>query len=124
MHIIYFSTNTSISKKSTDILNLTCQIEETSLQLSGRIINDSINLNVSSSNENVKKFISIMPENIKKFCAPFDLNGEISFTSQIKGAITKNNNPYFEMQYHIENGYFKRYYYLDWTDWSAGSNLT
>ena len=106
---IDFSTNTLISKNSTDILNLTFQIEETSLQLSGSIINDSISLNVSSSNENVKKFISIMPENVKKFFTPFDLNGEVSFTSQVKGTITKNNNPYFEMQYRLENGYFKKY---------------
>lgn len=106
---IDFSTNTLISKNSTDILNLTFQIEETSLQLSGSIINDSISLNVSSSNENVKKFISIMPENVKKLFTPFDLNGEVSFTSQVKGTITKNNNPYFEMQYRLENGYFKKY---------------
>lgn len=107
---IDFSTNTSINGKLTAIKDLKFQIEETSLQLSGRIINyDSVDLKINSKNENIKNLISVLPESIKKHFIPFDLSGEVTFTTQIKGMINKNNNPYFAMQYYIENGYFKKY---------------
>ena len=105
-----FSTNTSLNKKQIAISNLNFQIEETNLKLSGKIIDyDSLDLMVVGKKENIKNLISVLPENIKKLFIPFNIDGIITFNSRITGNFSKQNNPYFNMNYNIKNGSFKKH---------------
>ena len=64
---------------------------------------------VVAKKENIKNLISLLPENIKKLFIPFNIDGIITFNSRITGNFSKQNNPYFNMNYNIKNGSFKKH---------------
>ena len=98
-------------EKKTDTLhiykNSQILIEEVLMQLNGSIKKDWIDINVSAEKQQIKHLIRHMPNRFKESTAAFISKGLITFQAIIKGVIQKRNNPYFSMDFKIEDGYME-----------------
>ena len=98
-------------EKKTDTLhvyeNSHILIEEVLMQLNGSIKKDWIDLNVSAEKQQIKHLIRHMPNRFKKSTSAFISKGLVTFQAIIKGRIEKRKNPFFSMDFKIEDGYME-----------------
>ena len=105
---IDFIAKTQITKDTIIILESNLAIEDVLLNVRGSIYQgNTLNLKIDGMKQEIDQIIANSPENIKQICSPFIVNGEITFNSSLKGLITKDENPLFEMDYAVTKANFK-----------------
>lgn len=110
MHSKKFDINadTEITKHKVVIYNSNLNIENIILNLHGDILNGNIvDLKIQANQQKINTIIKHLPEKIKLALSSFIAYGKITFNSSLKGLISKRENPYFNMEYQIEEGKIK-----------------
>jgi len=100
--------NTEITKNKVSIYNSNLDIEDIIFNLRGNILNGNVvDLKIQANQQRINTIIKHLPKKIKLASSSFIANGEITFNSSLKGLISKEENPYFNMEYQIKEGSIK-----------------
>ncbi len=85
----------------------TLHIENVKTELSGEIINGKIiDLYFSCKDQELNNIIKNTPEHLKSIYNSFKANGILNCNGNIKGLVSKESNPYLEMNCNIKKGNF------------------
>tara|TARA_B110000444_G_C18839480_1_gene597968 strand:+ start:124 stop:2595 length:2472 start_codon:yes stop_codon:yes gene_type:complete len=85
----------------------TLHIENVKTELSGEIINGKIiDLYFSCEDQELNNIIKNTPEHLKSIYNSFKANGILNCNGNIKGLVSKESNPYLEMNCNIKKGNF------------------
>ena len=85
----------------------TLHIENVKTELSGEIINGKIiDLYFSCKDQELNNIIKNTPEHLKSIYNSFKANGILNCNGNVKGLVSKESNPYLEMNCNIKKGNF------------------
>jgi len=103
-----FIAKTKIKKDTINISKFNLQLADLLLIAHGNVYNgNTVDLEIACEKQEINHIIMHLPKDIQNVFSPFIANGKINFQSTLKGLINKDNNPLFEMNYEITEGYFE-----------------
>ena len=102
------SANFNTLQDSIKIHKSTVLIENVKTNVSGHITNgNNLNLNITASEQKINSIISEMPNQFKPLVFSFLMDGMLDVDAKIKGIISKEINPSFNMNFNVSEGSFK-----------------
>jgi len=103
-----FIADTKITNDTINIINSDVTIGKVFFNMKGDVFNGNIlNLNLHAKEQEINQIITHLPNNMQEFCSPFVANGKINCDITLEGLVDKETNPFFRMNYKINEGKFK-----------------